>query len=980
MFEKNSKYNSFLVTRNEKIEELNLNFIELEHDKTKAKILKIANDDPENVFCLGFQTTPTKSNGVAHILEHTVLCGSKKYPVKDPFFSMNRRSLNTFMNAITGSDFTLYPAASCVKKDFFNLLDVYLDAVFYPNLKELSFLQEGWRYEFETPEDPTSDLTFSGIVFNEMKGAYASVDERIFHTLFEHTFADITYGVDSGGDPKVIPTLTHEELKAFHEKFYAPSRCTFYLYGDNDLAEELDFLEEKVLKNEKALEPLASIPKQNAFEPKYVQIDVPQSQESEDKAIYALNYLTCSIENQKDLLGLQLVQTLLMDTDASPLKLALLKSGLCKTAALYLETDMSQAPLLLILKGCQKGKQKEIESFLEKTLLEISEKGFEKKEIDGALHQLEFERLEISPDYGPYGLTLGLRTLLLKQHNVDPTLGLKVHSLFGQLRSELKENPQFLSDLIEKYILKNRSKVFLEAHLIDGVLEKEKMDEKKRLEKIKSEMNEDQKNKIVEQSKTLKAFQYEQEHQDLEVLPKVTLADVPKKIIEYPLLHENIDHFNLYSHLNFTNEILYVDLVFDLPFIEEEDLPYLQLFSSLATQVGNTKRTYLEQLNQVQQDVGELDCHFSLYPNAFEQRLLSPTIQISTKCLYDKTPNAFSLLQDLILHTHFEEKERIRELISQMFVALQNSINRNALGLASQLTLSGFYDSTFINEKWYGLEFYWFIKELHENFDAQFETLQKKMHFLLLHLLQSATPHVVLSCDESMLKKLHETKLFGFSLPLKKSQNFSLKTYSGNYNKTVPLSQGRTIASDVFFTALGFETTCYADEMSPALCVLGSLLGNIHLHKEVRERGGAYGSGCKINPNFGTGYFFGYRDPNLSLTVKAFANAIDKAKRKNYTTQELVDAKLSFIQKLDVPIYPGQKAIHTYALMRQHKGIDVRSKFRQMVTVADTDQIEKAAIYLEAQMKKGVLCAFGSQNLFDKENPKLKTELPLFNI
>jgi hypothetical protein len=980
MFEKNTQYNGFLVTHSEKIEELNVQFVELEHQKSKAQIIKIINNDPENVFCLGFQTVPTKSNGVAHILEHTVLCGSKKYPVKDPFFSMTRRSLNTFMNALTGSDFTLYPAASCVKKDFFNLLDVYLDAVFYPNLKKLSFLQEGWRYEFEVPEDTKSPLSFAGIVFNEMKGAYASVEERLFHALFEHAFSDTTYGVDSGGDPKVIPTLSHQELLDFHKTFYAPSRCIFYLYGDNPLEEELDFLEKKVLYAATPLKPLPPIPKQKPFEAKHVTIDVPLSQENEDKAMYAINYLTCSINNQTDLLALQLLQTLLMDTDASPLKFALLKSGLCKTASLYLEADMAQVPMILMLKGCQESKGQEIHTFLNRTLNEIYQKGFEQKEIEAALHQLEFERLEISPDYGPYGLTLGLRTLLLKQHGVDPTFGLKVHSLFNQLRKRLEEDPQFLSQLIKTYLLNNSSYVFLEAHMKQGVLEQEKKDEEARLEQIKQGFSEATKQEIVTQSKTLKAFQYEQEHQDLEVLPKVTLADIPKNIKEYPLLHEKIDAFDLYSHVNFTNYVLYVDLVFDLPFIEEEDLPYLQLFSTLLTQVGNSKRSYVQQLQKVQEDVGELDCHFSLYPNAFEQRLLSPTLQISTKCLHAKAPNAFSLLQDLILHTHFEEKDRIKELITQTFVALQNNINRNALGLASQLALAGFYDSTFINEKWYGLEFYWFLKALHENFDATFEHLHKKMLFFMKFLLQAATPHVVISCSEEMLKKVHENKLFGLHLPIQKKQLSHIKSYSGNYDRTTPLSQGRLIASDVFFTAIGFESLCYADELTPSLCVLGMLLGNIHLHKEIRERGGAYGSGCKINPNFGTGYFFGYRDPNLATTVKAFYAAIDKVKKKNYTTQELIDAKLGLIQKIDLPIYPGQKAIHTYALMRQHKGIDIRAKFREQVVLADTGSIEKAVVFLENQIKNGILCAFGSQAIFNKENPKLKKELPLFNI
>nr|NGX31287.1 hypothetical protein [Chlamydiota bacterium] len=518
------------------------------------------------------------------------------------------------------------------------------------------------------------------------------------------------------------------------------------------------------------------------------------------------------------------------------------------------------------------------------------------------------------------------------------------------------------------------------AILKKGVLENENQADMEKLQNIEAKLSEKEKIAIVEKSKELKAYQYQQEHQDLEVLPKITLNNVPKELSEYPLLHDTVGPFDLYSHTCFTNEILYVDLIFDLPFIKEEDLGYLQLFAQLLTEVGNQKYSYLEQLDHVQEHLGDLCCQFALYPNAFEQNLLSPTLQISTRCLYPKAKKAFSILQDLILKTHFNEKERIKELLGQIFVSLQNAINQNALGLASQLALSGYYDSTFIHEKWYGLEFYWFVKDLVENFESSFELLQEKMQYFSQNILNATTPHIVLACSEDMLKTLHTSNLFDFSLPRQKNQTRNIETYSGNYNKTIPLNQGRLISSDVFFTALGFKTASNADPLQPYFCIASALMENVFLHKAIRERGGAYGAGCRINASFGTGYFFTYRDPNLSSSLDAFHHAIDGIKKGNYITRELEDAKLINLQKLNMPIYPNQRALRSYGFMRKHKGLDLRLRFFEQIIEAGPDDIKKAIEILEQQVSEGVLCVFGSESAFEKQTDSLKTPLPLFNV
>jgi len=375
-------YRNFRLTYLKEIPEIRCTLRELVHEPTGAHVLHLANDDPENLFCLSFRTTPTSSNGVAHILEHTVLCGSEKYPIKDPFFAMTRRSLNTFMNAMTGADFTCYPAASQVPKDFYNLLEVYLDAVFAPKIEELSFKQEGCRLEFAKPEDPTTPLEYKGIVYNEMKGVLASPSARLDDILSEALCPDLTYGFNSGGDPKVIPQLTYEEFKTFYDTYYHPTRCLFYFYGNLPLTDHLDFIADKTLDKAKGAEPLPPIPRQ----PRYTQpikrsgtYPAGPDVDDSDKAYVTLGWLTCHILDLDEVLALEVIDSALMDTDASPLRLALLKSGLCKQAGSSLEDEISEVPFTITLRGCEASNADAIEKFILDELKRIAKEGIPEK-------------------------------------------------------------------------------------------------------------------------------------------------------------------------------------------------------------------------------------------------------------------------------------------------------------------------------------------------------------------------------------------------------------------------------------------------------------------------------------------------------------------------------------------------------------------------------------------------------------------------
>ncbi len=487
------RYGDFVVTKCHPIPELSCTLKELVHLPSGAQVMHIANDDPENLFCLSFQTLPSSSNGAAHILEHTVLCGSRRFPVKDPFFAMTRRSLNTFMNALTGSDFTCYPAASQNEKDFYNLMDVYIDAVFHPELKRMSFLQEGHRLEFSDPKNPKSPLEFKGIVFNEMKGSLSSADTRLWHALMEYLVPDLPYAHNSGGDPSVIPDLSYAELIAFHETFYHPSRCLFFFYGDLPLKKHLDFIAEKALKHVPKVDPVPPIPRQKRFtSPRHKELHYPVSEGDElsERTMVAFGYLTAPLIDQEEVLALQLLDAVLMETDASLLKAALLDSKLCIHAEAYMDPEMSEIPYAIVCKGCDPENIDKLEKVLKKALVKICEEGIPDHMIDAALHQLEFSRLEITGDHAPFGLTLFMRSALAKQHGSDPENALMVYSLFEKLLAKVKD-PAYLPGLIRKYLLDNPHCVRLVMHPDRNLSAQEIAQEKEKLKEIRTTLSDE---------------------------------------------------------------------------------------------------------------------------------------------------------------------------------------------------------------------------------------------------------------------------------------------------------------------------------------------------------------------------------------------------------------------------------------------------------------------------------------------------------
>jgi Zn-dependent M16 (insulinase) family peptidase len=981
------KYKDFTITGSENIEELQAKLIELTHNETGAKILHIQNEDSENVFSLSFKTLPTSSNGVAHILEHTVLCGSKKYPVKDPFFSMHRRSLNTYMNALTGSDFTCYPAATLVKKDFYNLLDVYLDAVFHPKLDELSFLQEGHRLEFQDPKDATSPLLFKGIVYNEMKGSLASCDTRLWKQMMHELYPTLSYRFNSGGDPEEIPNLTYQELLDFHKTYYHPSHCLFYFYGNIPLDEHLDFLRDKVFKGVKKALPLSQTPLEERFTaPKkciayYPIAEEEEKEEKNDKEMVAIGYLTCSIKEQDLWLALQVIDLILMSTDASPLKEALLKSGLCKQADTYIDSDATELPFVLIAKGCSQNATEEIEKVVLNALQSIVERGIDKEQIDAAIHQIEFSRSEITGSHNPFGLSLFMRSALLKLHGVNPSEGLKIHTLFDQLRKRC-EDPSYLPFLIKKFLIDNKHKVTLTMIPDEELAKKENQEEFNRLSSIRHNLQQKDIENIIEKSKNLQDLQEAIENCDIEVLPKVSIEDVSKNARILDLLKEDIDGLSVYRHPCFTNHITYLDLHFDLPSLELDELPYLRLFSGILTEVGSGGRDYKQNLEYMQKYTGGLGAFVALHVQSDDFNKFRPTFGLKAKALYRNTDKLFSLVNDTLKTLDFSDKDRIKELLIQHHSNLEHYITQNAIKYATNLSSKHFSLPAYIGNTVYGLDYLIALRKIVKDFEKNPKKLIDKLYLLKDRLLATQNAQLVMSLSQDKYEEIKKEGFYGLPSLCKTPID---SHFSPKLAQTKGITEGRIIASPVAFTAMSLPCISFQHKAAASLNIASHLFENKVLHKRIREQGGAYGAGASAHFLSGHFTFYSYRDPHLAKSYKAFLESINTIAEGQFTDNDIEEAKLQIMQDLDTPIAPGQRASTAFSWMLTKKSYDVRNTFRNNLIHAKKEEIiETTKNHIQKHINELQLVSFANKSFLEQEENALKTygieKLPIYPV
>ncbi len=972
IFKKNGdRYGDYVLVRSVPVEELRAYLSEVIHQPSGAKIIHLHHEDPENVFCISLRTLPENSSGTPHVLEHTVLCGSEKFPVKDPFFSMTRRSLHTYMNALTGPDFTCYPAASQVVADFYNLLEVYLDAVFHPRLAELSFLQEGHRLEFEVASDPSTPLEIKGIVYNEMKGALSSPLSRLWQYLNEALFPGTVYSKNFGGDPKEIPSLTYEELLAFHRKYYQIGRAHIYFSGNIPLKRHLDFLTEHAFVRYRPVSPLDTNPISiSRAGPKKVVRHYPVSSRDSvrEKCYVALGWLTYESGNSMDALTLQILDLILMGTDAALLKRVILQSGLCKNVFSVFEEEFIRVPYALIFEGCAEENAEKIIDLVQNTLQEIVKTPLNESLIDAALHHVEFARTEINADHGPFGLSLIFKLMSAQNTGCPLEDPLRIHALFEQIRVLLK-NPDYLPSFIRKYLSENTHFVRL-VMLPDPELSlREEREEKEHLAKRKADLSSEEKEAIVRRAAALKSFQEEQEGADPDVLPEITLSDISKEPLHLALFSEQQEGCRVFRHPCFTNDIVYLDMTIPLPELSFEDLPAVKLFSYLLPHLGSAGRDYAANLNLIQSHTGGISSFLDVYvPVDVPDRFL-PVLVIRGKALARKKEFLSSLMHDLVTSPLFEDVSRVGELLSQHFEELDHDLRQNSLKYAMNLSGSALNLHGYVRYFWNGLGYYDFIKKIMSFSEKGVLSCIENMKRLVPLLLHGNDYDLLYTGSE----KEYDIRKKSFFGPLCNLEKKNYKPWAPDYSPEKVVSQGRITSSPVFFTSMALKTPGWADRRTSLLGIAANLFDNTLLHKLIREQGGAYGGGSGNRPDREKFYFYAYRDPNLASSLTAFRRAVEKVASGDFTERELEEAKLGVFQKIDRPLLPESAGWAAYTRHKEKKDEAFRKRNRLMLLEARASDVSEAVRdCLVDGMDRGVVVSFASEEALERESKKLE--------
>ena len=928
---------AFRWRRSSRIASLNIGVEEYEHRATGALHYHLDSRSPENVFLVAFRTAPMDSTGVAHILEHTSLCGSARFPVRDPFFMMTRRSLNTFMNAFTSSDWTAYPFASKNRKDFNNLLQVYIDATFSPNLHELDFAQEGHRLEFAEAEDSNSDLTIKGVVYNEMKGAMSSPVSVLWHTMCRYLFPETTYHFNSGGDPGEIPKLGYGQLLDFHRRHYHPSNSVFMTFGDIPAGEHQARFEEYALSAFEALDADITI-EDEARHPAPIRVEERYYAEEENlerKTHVLLGWLLGQSSALEEQFRAQLLASVLLDNSASPLLQALESSdlGASPSPLCGLESSNREMSFMAGLEGCAAGATEQVERLVVETLEQVAREGVPMEQVEAALHQLELDQREITGGSYPYGLQLILAGLPAAIHRGDPVAMLDLDPVLANLREAIRD-PGFIPGLARELLLDNPHRVTLTL-VPDPELEARKSAaEQRRLARIRDSLEQEDKARIIERSRLLKERQMQVD--DPEILPKVGLEDVPAAISEprrQALRLPDGDAVSYYAQG--TNGLAYQQIVFHLPKLEEDLLDCLQLYAACLGELGVGARDYAAVQTWQSRICGGVDSYSSIRAHLGDVQSNHALFTVSSRCLLDKHPALADLLHATIRDLRFDEGRRLKELVEQIMARKENSITSQGHSLAMSLACSRMSPAALLAHNTGGLESIRRLRELARDIPETAAQQDLLARFARLHQrIIGSERQFLLIAEPEYRERLLDDLATTWSGAAKGSADGNLALPSLRERTC----EAWTTATSVSFCAKAWPTVPGDHEDNPVLHVLGRFINNGFLHRAIREQGGAYGSGAGQNSNAAVFRCFSYRDPRLNETLEDFDRALDWVLQGKHKESQLEEAILGVIASMDKPSSPAGEAKIAFYDKLFGRSLEQRLNFRKRAlatTLAD---------------------------------------------
>ncbi len=938
------KISGFIVKSVDPLPEINSTLIQLTHQATGARWGHMACEDRENLFAVAFRTPPADSTGIAHILEHTVLCGSSRFPVRDPFFSMLKRSLSTFMNAMTASDWTVYPFSTQNRKDFNNLLGIYLDATFFPLLRHNDFLQEGHRLEFSDPEDASSALEYKGVVYNEMKGAMASPSSLIYRRLGKSLYPTTCYHFNSGGEPDEIPDLTHEQLKQFHAKHYHPSNAWFYSYGNFDLAEHLTSVEQQVMSAFDHQMVDSTVPSETRYtKPLMVEEPFPieAGTSTEKKSMVQIAWLTSDIEESFDRLALGLLSSLLIGNPAAPLYQALINSGLGTNivpGSGYQDENRSTY-FAAGLQGVDPDQTDAIETLIIDTLKKTAETGFSQERIEGVIHRLEFAHREVSGDRYPYSLGLLMRMIGPWLHADDPLTPLNIEKNLERLRKELTQGP-FFEDCIRRFLLNNPHRVTLTLYPDETLEQKQKEQIANRLKGIAEQLTPAEKQIIIDESVALKKSQ--ETIEDISCLPTLTLSDIPEEEEETPCRQTELAGRPAFLFPQPTNGIGYFTAHFPTTAVPTELMRLIPLFCSVITQMGAAGHSYVEMSERMEAETGGLHFFTEIHDSPTEADSFTAVVGVRGKALIRKQEQLFAIMADYCTAVDFTDIKRLRTVLMQILTSFENSIPGSGHLYAVRAGAARLSASACLREQWSGVTLLQLVRTLTEMSDPELTEVAEDLHQISLALADKNQITCAVTSGGEEFNSINPS-IATFVETLHEQTHSNQSSFPTCQRGTGTLGWAASVP--VAFVTRCFKTVHYTHADSAPLQVLSKLIKDGYLHREIREKGGAYGGLASYDNETGIFSLLSYRDPHIKRTLQVYDDAVNWAVAGDFNDEAINEALLSVFSNLDRPLSPGSRGTHEFSNLQQGLTLEMRQQFRRNLlatTRADLQRVAKS--------------------------------------
>lgn len=931
----------------------------LRHKKSGARIAILSNNDDNKVFYIGFRTPPEDETGVPHIIEHTTLCGSKKFPVKDPFIELAKGSLNTFLNAMTYPDKTVYPVASCNDQDFKNLMDVYLDAVFNPNITKYEeiFKQEGWHYELTGKDD---ELKINGVVYNEMKGAYSSPDEVLSSQIYRSLFPDNTYSKDSGGNPEYIPKLTYEAYLDFYHKYYHPSNSYIYLYGDMDVVERLEWLDKEYLSHYEYKKVNSEINKQPAFdEIKNVeaQYSITMDDSQENKTYLSYNRVVGDTLDEMLYQAFDVLDYALVSSPGAPVKQALIDAGIGDDVYGSYDAGILQPVFSFVAKNANASQADEFESIIENTLKEVVKTGINKEALLAGINSSEFKFREADFGQFPKGLLFGLNCLdSWLFDDMKPFIHLECLDTFAKLRRAV--DTDYFEKLIQEYLLDNTHGSSVTVKPKRGLGNEKEEALAKELSDYKASLSDEEIKKLIEDTEHLKKYQEEpSSDEDLRKLPMLTRADMKKNAMPFSNIEDELLDVKVVRHDIESNGIDYISFLFDAGDFEQSELGYLGFFTNALGLVSTEKYSYTDLANATNIYTGGISTGTASHPDIKDRNNFVFKFEVKLKVLEKNLGKALELMEQMLLTSDFTDTKRLGELVAQIKARLQANLSSSGHLVAAMQSMSSFSRYALYQDELKGIAFYRSICRIEKELSESPERVSDKL---------AAIAKKLFARNRMLISFTGNNEAYGNAKP-------SLEKVIAGFNKMSTIGKQAEVhfntakeafvdASQIQYVAKTGDFVCEGYEYTGALRLLRIILSYDYLWINVRVKGGAYGC-MNTFLRSGESYFVSYRDPNLSDTLDVYDRIPEYIKSFSPDERDMTKYIIGTFSALDTPMNPEAKGSRSLSAYLEGITYEQIQKERDEILNAQPEDIRRLADLVEAVLKKDSICVIGNENM-----------------